>query len=105
MRTRTEQTVVSDGQGNVIAIEEYEVPIEVPQLIRIWQARAALRQAGLLDAVNAAVVALGGPVGDIWEYGVDISRTSPWVEQLGQQLGLTDDQIDDLFIAANAIEL
>jgi hypothetical protein len=64
------------------------------------QARLALNAAGLLDAVNAAVNAAGGATLITWEYATQIERNDPLISQIGSSLGLTDAQIDDLFIEA-----
>lgn len=70
-----------------------------------FQARAALRAAGLLDQVEAMVQASGDPLRiDAWAEAVEIRRLSPMIVDLGAALGLSDEQIDDLFRAASAIE-
>jgi hypothetical protein len=75
------------------------VPAEVPQ----WQARRALLDAGLLDAVEAAVAAATRDVQIVWEYAPNIVRNSPFIAAMGPALGLSDAQIDALFIAARRI--
>lgn len=68
------------------------------------QARLALLSAGLLDTVQQAFAGLPEPQRTAaqieWEYSVSIDRASPLVAQFGPILGLTEAQIDDLFIAA-----
>ena len=75
----------------------------IPQEVTLAQARVALRAAGLFPQADAAVKAAGGPLADFWEYGNTISRGSPGMAALGKALGLSDKQLDDLFIAAGAI--
>lgn len=75
-------------------------PVPVPVVISMVQARVALRRAGLLPAVEAAVEAAGGEVYDRWHYGSTIRRDDALVAGLGGQLGLSEPQLDELFIAA-----
>lgn len=65
-------------------------------------ARVVLRNAGLLVAVEAAVEA-ADPHSDLrifWEYSEVWRRESPFIAQMGAALGLTVEQIDDLFAQA-----
>lgn len=76
----------------------------VPETVQMWQARVALKQAGLFDAADAAVKASGNlPLQTAWEYGNTISRGSPGMVALGQALGLAGAQIDQLFRQAAAV--
>ena len=73
-------------------------------IVSRFQAKAALLQAGLLDAVNAAL-AEADPVAQLaWAEAVEFRRTSPTIVALGAAIGLTDEQLDDLFRAAAEIE-
>lgn len=76
----------------------------VPQSVSMFQARTALRRAGLLAAVEAAVAASADPeIQDAWEYGTELHRASRTVAALAAQIGLTDAQVDDLFRVAATI--
>lgn len=77
----------------------------VPDVVTPFQARAALRAAGLLDGVLTLVAAADATTQDAWEYATEFRRTSPLLNGLAQQLGMTDQQLDQLFIAAAAIEV
>lgn len=80
--------------------------LPVPQEVTIFQARAALRAAGLFTAAEAAITALQNvEATDAWARASVVTRTSALVNSLGPQLGLTDQQIDDLFRAAAVIEV
>lgn len=63
--------------------------------------RRALIEAGLFDAVEAAIAALPEPERSIarneFEYSVSVVRTDPWVTELAVPLGLTSEQIDALW--------
>lgn len=78
--------------------------ISVPVSISPRQARLVLLAGGLLAAVEAAIAAMPAPEGDAarieWEYATEIRRDSALLEALGPQLGLTAEQIDQMFIQA-----
>ncbi len=83
---------------------EINAAAQRPGTVKMWQARAALRNAGLFDTANALIVASGNAAWvEAWEYAPEISRTSPMVNAMGQALGLTSEQVDDLFAQAATI--
>lgn len=71
------------------------------------QARLALLGAGLLETVEGAFAQLPEPQRKAaqieWEFALAIERHSPLVSQFGPMLGLTEAQIDELFIAGAAL--
>lgn len=75
-----------------------------PGVVTMRQARLALLSAGLLSLVDGAVKALKGPEGEAarieWEYAGAVERQWPLVLSLGASLGLTEQQLDDLFLLA-----
>ena len=75
----------------------------VPLVIPAWKGKAALREAGLLVAVEAAVAAAGGRVQDAWTGASEWSRESEFLLALSAGLGLTDEQIDEMFRGADAM--
>ena len=80
-------------------------PRVVPETVTLAQARAALMGAGLFETVNAFISNNPNPVLKMaWEYTNNVSRNGAFVTALGPLLGLTDEQLDDLFIAAAAID-
>ena len=76
----------------------------VPQSVSMRQARLALLAAGLLPAVNAAIASMPEPdktqAQITWEFAQTVDRQFGMVPQLASALGMTETQIDDLFIAA-----
>ena len=69
-----------------------------------FQARAALHGAGLLSAVEKAV-ANADPITQLaWADALEFRRNSPTIAALAGVVGLTDDQLDALFIAAGQIQ-
>lgn len=87
------------------------VPVEipdtepVPEYVTQLQARLAIFNAGLLEAATAAVTAQGAQATIAWEYTSIVKRNSPFVIQAAIDLGLSDAQLDALFIAASKIEV
>ena len=82
-------------------------PAEIPQVVTMRQARRALRQAGIYEAVNAAIAAMPGDAGvDAridWEFSSEVQRNQPLVLALGPALGLDAVQLDALFTAASTL--
>lgn len=84
----------------------YAVPV-VPHAVSMRQARLALLGAGLLTAVNEALAVMPGIEGEAarieWEYATEVMRDSALVTGLSYALGLTEAQLDALFIAGAAL--
>lgn len=72
--------------------DELKVKVITPR-----QARLALHRAGLLDEV-ATMLAADKEMEIWWEYSLDIQRNHEMVIALGTQLGLTEAQLDQLFV-------
>jgi len=77
----------------------------VPATITASQARVALHRAGLLASVTALVdnPATDAEIKIFWEYEVDLDRDSPALNAMAGALGLTQEQLDDLFRTAVGI--
>lgn len=79
----------------------------VPQAVTMRQARLALLGAGRLADVAAAINSLPSPQKEAaqieWEYSQEVQRDKPLVLALAPALGLSESQLDALFIAAKAI--
>jgi hypothetical protein len=93
--------------GNVITVVPIVEPITVPKTVTMRQARLALLGAGLLNSVNTAINGLTSPQKEAaqieWEYSQEVHRDKELVGMLAPILGLSDAQIDALFIAAVAL--
>lgn len=77
----------------------------VPHVVTRRQARRALALAGLLDAVEAAVAAIPDPmqrtIAQIdWADATEFKRDDETLNMLAGALGLSETQLDDLFILA-----
>jgi hypothetical protein len=83
------------------------LPPRVPREIANWRARAVLELQGLLPTVDAMIGAMTGPesvvVRNAWLAGAPLARRGPTVTALGTQLGLTAQQIDQMFISAESL--
>ena len=76
------------------------VVVTVPSSVTMRQARLALLGAGLLDTVETAIAGAGPAAAIEWEYTQEVQRASGLVLAMATALGMTDAQIDALFIAA-----
>ena len=73
----------------------------VPQVVTIRQARLALNQVNLLDSISAVIAGSNDKALQIeWEFCTEVKRSWPALVALQPALGLTDREIDDLFILA-----
>jgi len=77
----------------------------VPQSVTRFQALAALHLAGHLPAVQAIMAAPETPVLAklAWDNALSFERSSPTLASLAGALGLTDDALDALFVAAAGV--
>ena len=66
------------------------------------QAKLQLYRVGLLDEVDA-MVATDREVQLYWEFALEIRRTHPTLIAMAAGLGLTDEQLDELFVEAAKI--
>ena len=79
-------------------------PVPVPQSVTMRQARLALHAADLLSSVDTAIASMQEPAKTAalieWEYASAVERNAGLVPAMASALGMTDAQIDDLFITA-----
>ena len=75
-------------------------PTPIPQSVSMRQARLALLGAGLLDLVEAAIAAAGPAAKIEWDYATEVQPSAGLVPTMATALGLTDAQIDALFVTA-----
>ena len=82
-------------------------PVQIPQEVTMRQARLALLENGLLANVQPAINSLPEPdktkAQIEWEYSNALQRGNPFVAVLGSALGLSSQDLDDLFIQAAAL--
>lgn len=77
-------------------------PVPVPEVVSRFQAREALRGAGLLAAVELLVAGADGLTQRAWDEVTEFRRASPLLNGLAAQLDppLSQEELDDLFRAA-----
>jgi hypothetical protein len=86
--------------GALVRLPDPPVPPgPVPEAITPLQARRSLRAADLLDAVTAWIVTQPAEAQEAWEYCIEVRRDSPLIAAAQVALGMTDEQVDDLFRA------
>lgn len=102
-----------DNASNLIEGEAYSdvqpsiaiAPV-VPQEVTRYQALAALHLAGRIDVVKAMMADTGTDTLTVlaFDNAQSFKRDSQMVLYMATKLGWTDEQVDDLFIAAGAIK-
>lgn len=100
---------LSDAEKQAIA-DEWNANLStviVPSKVTMRQARLALLAAGKLQAVNTAINAMNGAEGAAaqieWEFSSEVHRNRPLVLSLAPVLGMTNAELDQLFIAASQL--
>jgi hypothetical protein len=84
--------------------EPLPVAAPVPSVVTMRQARLALLGAVMLADVELAIDAMPEAQRSAarieWDYSSEVHRDKPFVAALAAALGLTDELLDELFIAA-----
>lgn len=75
----------------------------IPTAVSMRQARLALLQVNLLTQVETAI-ASGTQADQItWEYATEVNRSDALVQNLSVALGLSETDLDNLFILASSL--
>ena len=95
-------TPITQAQADALRVQ----PPIVPQTVTRFQALAALHIAGHLPAVQAIMAAPETPVLAklAWDNALSFERSSPTLASLAAMIGLTSQDLDQLFTAAAGIE-
>lgn len=89
---------IENGAKNKDARIAAFFPDEVPPSVTPLQMRKALRHVGLKPSVDAYIASLGDSEAvEEWEYALAIERGNPVLDNAATLLGMTSDQVDDLF--------
>lgn len=93
---------------NTAAVDPNYYPVKItPDRVTMRQARLALAANALLQNVEGAIAGMAEPdktnATIEWEYSQYVDRNKEFVTTLGLALGLSDVQLDDLFIQAAAL--
>lgn len=103
--------LLSSKEGFDVVVKPVITPpaptVVVPQSLSNWWAKAAIELAGLTAAVEAAMQSLDEPACTValsaWENGADLDRRGATVLALAAALGLTDAQVDTLFVTGGSL--
>ena len=89
----------------LISPESEPIPDPVPRSVTRFKARAALHLAGRLDAVETMMADPATPMLSrlAWQDALTFERRSPTVMAMGAALGLSNADLDALFMAAITI--
>lgn len=75
----------------------------IPSTVSMRQARLALLQSNLLDAVNTAINQGGEADKITWEYATEVSRSDALVSNMAIALNLSETDLDNLFTLASSL--
>jgi len=75
----------------------------VPAYVTMRQAQLALLAAGYLDAIDAMIATQDRATQIVWNTSGTVERSHPLVASIGSELGLSDSQIDALFVQAKSL--
>ena len=97
---QTRELIGTDEEGNLTPT--FDQPVTVPKLVTMRQAKLALIEVGLLDAVDAAIDAIPDATARKkaqieWEYAQEVRRDWPLLNAVAAQMGMTGEQVDGLF--------
>lgn len=96
-------------ESSELFTEEESIQANTPNEVALWKLRFVLSQMNLEQAVSEALNTLPEPqktaANYIWNYGNSIDRHSTTVQFLQSYLGLSDTQVNQIFIQANSITL
>ena len=68
-----------------------------------WQMRKALNQTGKRGPIESAMNQADKDIQDGWEYATNFERLNPLVVALGEQLMLSDEELDNIFELAASL--
>lgn len=77
--------------------------VSVPETVSPLQARLVLIKKGLFESVSQLISQATDEVKVTWEFADRIHRNNPILKLLATQMGLSDAQLDELFIEADKL--
>lgn len=103
-----EYTVIDSEESLSSVLKQFGLigPVTlVPESVSPAQAEIVLYRTGLLATVNTLIDSHEyEPVRIWWRKATYISRNHPYLTAVAMELGLSDDDVDELFIAASLID-
>lgn len=98
-----EYSGLEDDKWVIRTIDPSTLPPQVPDSVTPRQVRLLLLQQNLLTEVEALIAQQDEATKISWQYASEFRRNDPLLNQLAQNLNLTQEQIDQFFISASAI--
>lgn len=103
----TEELTVEELNSVALIVENHN-PLNIVQAVTPRQMRIALIMAGInLSVIESMIEALPEPDKSItritWEYSVEFQRNNPLLNAMAPALGLTQEQVDNLFQLASTL--
>lgn len=95
----TEFTGLKNNKWVIRTIDPSTLP-PVPRSVTPRQVRLLLLQQDLLDDVETMILTQPKEIQIAWEYALEFQRNDPLLNTLAQNLNLTEQQLDEFFIAA-----
>lgn len=77
--------------------------IPVPSEVSPAQFRRALNQLDYRNMVEAAIAQANQDTKDMWEYSLSLHRDNPLLVSMAEQLNITPDTLDEVFILAGSL--
>lgn len=77
--------------------------VVVPEVVTPRQVRLLFLQQGLLDQVEYIISQQDRATQITWEFAIEFKRVDPLLNSLAQTLNLTEEQVDQFFIAASQL--
>lgn len=84
-------------------VDPSTLPPQVPYSVTPRQVRLLLLQQNLLTDVEALIAQQDEATKITWQYALEFRRDDPLLNQLAVNLNLTQEQLDQFFIDANAL--
>lgn len=109
IRAETDDTVIATilRKGGVEVPEPVKEAPCAPEAVALWQFRAALRLSGLQDRVTKVIEGLPEQVKAVvesqMEYATVIERNHPSTKALAEAAGVSQEQLDGLFVTAASL--
>lgn len=102
------ETVKASIEAELANATVNDTGLVVPNSITIRQAREQLIRDGLFSSVDTAIHSITDATEraitqNYWEYSEVFERRSPILIGLGTAIGLTEEQLDEMFIAASKL--
>ncbi len=99
--TESQSAVFRGGSWEVVQADPVVEP--VPTVVTMAQAQLALLAAGHLDAVEAAVETMPREAQILWRKANTVVRGDPLLIELAALLGLSETDVDALFVAGSKL--